>query len=395
MATVLFAWELGGALGHLMVISPIAKALAASGHRMVVAAKDIASARRVLGEKIELLPTPRSDIPLVFPQQQTYAHLLANVGFGDDSILESHNAAWKTIYDLVRPNLIILNFSPVALLAARGVPARRATLGPGFFVPPDVDPLPAFRPDQTLDWKEIDKVEAGLLARVNNLLKRWRQPPLARLGQLFSQVDQIFLLAYPELDHFPNRGSAEYFGTVNDGIVGGIDPVWPEGPGRKIFVYVRNFPNFPQLLQALNDSSQPTLIYAGALDAAIRDRFTSRTLRFATDRLNMEKVAEACDVAVTYGGFTSTATVLRAGKPVLVVPFTEEQGIVARMVHQQHGAGLGAFSDQPQMFASRLKLVLEDPRYAAAAGRLAEKLKRIDLAEKHREIVRRIQAMLI
>ncbi len=39
MSTILFAWELGGGLGHLVQLRPPAEALAARGHRVLAAVR--------------------------------------------------------------------------------------------------------------------------------------------------------------------------------------------------------------------------------------------------------------------------------------------------------------------------------------------------------------------
>ena len=394
MGTVLFTWELGGGLGHLMLISPITRALQAGGHRVALAVKDVAAARRSLGDcNVGLLATPRSQFTVPFPRQQTHTHLLANIGFNDTTILESHAEAWRTLYRALQPDLIVFVNSPVALLAAQGMTARRAIMGVGFFVPPDAYPLPAFRSDEPLDWKKINEIEDSLLHRANTLLQSWHQPPLQRMAQLYTRIDELFLTTHPELDHFPNRGPVEYWGPINAGHVGGKDPVWPTTTGKKIFAYLRNFPALPQLLQAVKDSSQPTIVFGERLDPAVVNEFSSGNIRFEHDRLNIAKVADQCDLAITHAGLTTTAMILKAAKPVLVVPLTEEQGMVARRIHSS-GAGLGVLPDQPAEFGPRLKLILDDARYRAGAQKLAEKLGNIDLEQKQAEIVKRLTAML-
>ena len=42
MATVLFAWELGGGLGHMMQMAPLARALVRRGHRVYTALREVA-----------------------------------------------------------------------------------------------------------------------------------------------------------------------------------------------------------------------------------------------------------------------------------------------------------------------------------------------------------------
>jgi hypothetical protein len=45
MATILLAWELGGGLGHVMSMRPLAEGLARRGHRVVAVLRDLSSAR--------------------------------------------------------------------------------------------------------------------------------------------------------------------------------------------------------------------------------------------------------------------------------------------------------------------------------------------------------------
>src|SRR5207253_1351185 len=109
--------------------------------------------------------------------------------------------------------------SPTALLASRGLPARRALIGSGFCCPPGeegdgiwgvIRPISAAAADRA----RLRGDEDGVLARVNRVLNRWRLPPLRRLGELYTEVDENFLTTFPELDHFPQRRGAGYWGPV-------------------------------------------------------------------------------------------------------------------------------------------------------------------------------------
>lgn len=44
MSTILFAWELGAGLGHLMQMRPLVHALLEQGHRVAAASKDLSLA---------------------------------------------------------------------------------------------------------------------------------------------------------------------------------------------------------------------------------------------------------------------------------------------------------------------------------------------------------------
>lgn len=67
MSTILFAWELGGGLGHLMQMRPIAHGLLARGHRIAAALKDLFRARQVFGPDVPLLQAPIPKPPATNP----------------------------------------------------------------------------------------------------------------------------------------------------------------------------------------------------------------------------------------------------------------------------------------------------------------------------------------
>ena len=119
MSRILLTWELGLGLGHLMRLRPIALELAARGHELLLAARDLSKVRNVFGEcKISYLPAPccsyrSGNVDLLV----TYADLLANVGFGDRSLLAAHVEAWRNLFTLTQPNLMVCDHSPTALLS--------------------------------------------------------------------------------------------------------------------------------------------------------------------------------------------------------------------------------------------------------------------------------------
>jgi UDP:flavonoid glycosyltransferase YjiC (YdhE family) len=147
------------------------------------------------------------------------------------------------------------------------------------------------------------------------------------------------------------------------------------------------------LLAAIGRSGQPALVYVSDVPASVLTHFASNNVRFETERLNIAKITAGCDIAITNAGLATAAMMLRSGKPMFMVPITEEQAIVARLV-LAHGAGLGTFPDRPETFAPRLKLVLEDPRYREGAARLSAQLQKVDLAANLQLIIQRTLALL-
>ena len=140
MATILLAWELGAGLGHFMNLRPLAEGDVRRGHRVVAVLRDLSATRQFLTDPaVEILQAPfkHARIRDIEPTC-TYAQILHNCGFGDAAELATMAEAWRKLYDFVRPDLIIFDHAPTALLASAGYPVRRALIGTGFFSPPDL-----------------------------------------------------------------------------------------------------------------------------------------------------------------------------------------------------------------------------------------------------------------
>lgn len=104
---VLFVWELGGGLGHLMQMLPLARDLVRRGHRVAVALRHLSqSAADVFGRcGVSFLQAPfRSTGALAFPRPANFAHLLANVGFARDGELFLLANSWRNLMRLVKPD---------------------------------------------------------------------------------------------------------------------------------------------------------------------------------------------------------------------------------------------------------------------------------------------------
>jgi hypothetical protein len=208
MATIFLTWELGGGMGHLVNLAPLARGLRRAGHRVVAALRDLSRAERMFGglglvyfqAPVKTRPTP----DLIQPQR-SLPHILHNSGFGDPLELKALAEAWRNLFLSVRPDLVVFDHSPTALLAARGIPARRVLIGTGFFCPADEYPLPDLRPWLPPEPERLRQDENRVLSHANGVLTAWSQPPLERLSQLYREVDENFLTSFPELEHDAGR----------------------------------------------------------------------------------------------------------------------------------------------------------------------------------------------
>jgi hypothetical protein len=176
--------------------------------------------------------------------------------------------------------------------------------------------------------------EEHVLAEVNDYLDSAHKPQLPQLSTLYDQVDATLLTTLPEIDHYPQRKSGDYYGTWLKG--DGPPPEWPQAEGKRVFAYLRNFDSLPVLLNLLAKSKLPTLAVIPDCPKPLLD-IRCDNVRIQKEPVSLQRAAEECDLAVHYGGHSTTLQLLLAGKPLFLLPLLLEQRITAQRV-----ADLGA-----------------------------------------------------
>jgi hypothetical protein len=420
MGTVLIAWELGGGLGHLMQLAPIARGLAARGHRVFAALRYLDWAERVFGCRVAtLLSAPWATTPAerqVKPPVN-WAHILHNMGWHDGGQLRGLLAAWRGLFELVKPDVVIFDHAPTALLAARGLPPGKAVIGSGFCVPPDEvgRPLRNLRPWVKANHGEpaaVQAFEREMLGRVNGILRDYGAPALERVTQLYGEADETFLATVPELDHYGVRAGANYWGPFcgigNHG--GGViaerpltpafSPEYSGAGGRTklVFAYLKNFPALPALIDALEAGGHPTVAVCDGVPADVRAKFAAaRFVRVADGPLDLGHVVRECDLAVLNAGHGATAAMLRAGVPALLVPIHLEQGMLARAAVRNTGAVVEASYKDGDALVRRLNEMLQPgnfERHREAARQFAAKYEEMDEGTQVERLVARVEELM-
>jgi len=174
MVSILLAWELGGGLGHVTQLVPLAKGLQSAGHQVFVALRELPCAAGLLDNLgIALLQSPykppTDNPPIATPRN--FAHVLWNAGFGDPAELQVLTEAWSDLLDSVNPDMIVFDHAPTALLAARGRKVKRVVIGNGFCCPPDCSPLSDLRSWMPPEAEALQEAERHVLDCMNRVLE--------------------------------------------------------------------------------------------------------------------------------------------------------------------------------------------------------------------------------
>jgi hypothetical protein len=366
MKTVLCVWELGGNLGHLSNFRvPVGLALAA-GYRVVLAARDLRNAKVVFGDlPITYLQAPfKQTHTTPSPVFLSYTHLLAHQCCSSAGDLLTYLQAWRALYALVQPDVVLFEHSPTALIAARGLHFRKVTVGSSFTAPvPDPSPGAPFlvfpitprTPDVLAQLLQDD---TALLTTINTALQALDAPSMDGLHTIFSQVDDTLAMTIPQLDHFGAKPGMLYLGVEAPHAYAA--PVWPDGDGPRVFGYLSVFASIERLLQDVHASGACALLFVRNLPPALRAQYSGPRMRFIDHPVDLAEVARHVSWVVHCGNHSTAATFAAAGVPQLIIPLHQEQLFLALRLVSYGGAAM-AFQDQ-NAYAAAISAVQNNPR---------------------------------
>ena len=322
----------------------------------------------------------------------SFAEILLGCGYADPRVLSRLLARWRELLSEWKADLVVADFAPTALLAARTLGIPRVTYGNGFFLPPRRAPLPPFRIDEPVDPARVARADAAALASVNTALAEVGSAPLGRLADLFDS-EEDFLCTFPEIDHYGTRDTAGYWGPRLRSDLGHVVD-WPKGRGKQVFVYVK--PALPQL-DALIDllASRPhrVLAFIPGLDAARRSRLASPARRVVDRPVRIDAAFRGCDLLVSHGGEIAAGAAC-SGVPALLFPSHYEQFLLSLRLQQLGCARWLPVNAGASAVAEAFDGLLASPRAPAMARAFAQRYPAYSPVEQRRRIVQRIEAIL-
>jgi len=272
MRTILFIWELGSGLGHLLPFQQVCHYLDSDEYKIYIASRNIPLAKEVFEKpNINFIEAPFENINTNQPLNATcYTDLLISDGFNNNQILMERVIKWNEIYSLVKPDIIIFDHSPSALLSALSFSFKKIIIGSGFLCPPSGNPFGDFfehfpnlnqNPDITFRQNYI-------LNNCNDVLQKISQPPIKYISDLYSQANETFITSFKEFDHFPSREEGNFIGVRH--CDSGIIPSWPDTTGMRVFIYLKPFAQLAPLIELLAQSDLSIIFYTGSFNPKFR-----------------------------------------------------------------------------------------------------------------------------
>jgi UDP:flavonoid glycosyltransferase YjiC (YdhE family) len=367
MASVLIAWELGEAYGHLATCLRLAEGLRRRGHTVVLALKDVRlPAMQVAAPGVTVVPAPLTpQYPADRVAPVNYAGVLLCSGFAQAHDVAARLAAWQGLIELARAEVLVADHAPTALLAAHLAGIAHLAIGNGFAVPPAHSPWPSIRPWEDVSEAALVAAETTLDAVTAAALRMLGRSVAVRMRDLYGARD--VLATFAELDHYGERPDACYVGVIASA-PRAIPVAWQHREGLKLLAYLRPaVPGFAAILQGLARLDAEVLCVAPGLAPAAARRLATRHLRIALAPVALPPLLAEADLAIGYGNSGFSTQALLAGVPLLMRPRHVEQAIFAQRV-EAVGAGrlLGGPIDADGV-AAAVRALLDQPACREAA----------------------------
>ncbi len=385
MATLLGTWELGQGYGHIAHLAPVAAALNAQGHRMVVAARNPATAKAAPGAPFAAVIEPPVYHPAARqPETLNYAQVIGDGGFADLSAMRLMVRRWLQIFDAVKPAALLAEHAPVSLLAAHvaGLPA--AMLGAGFLVPPPVQPLPSLMPWKGHDAAVLLAAGSAADASVRAICAEFGAPALDSVAALMGR-GPAYLTTWPEVDPYGPR-AVTYYGTMNGFRVDGRAD-WPAGAGPRTFVYFPfAHPAAGALVEALTLLGWPTLWHSVGAEAPP----LPANIVHSPQPLDMPATLGEAALLISRGGHATSCEAILAGRPNMVLPDSLDTVLIGRKLTANHLGGATVQREGPGI-AAAVEAMMQNAAIAtsvaAAATRYAPYRGDLAAAQLARRIV--------
>jgi hypothetical protein len=350
---ILLAWESGAGRGHIVTLRTVADALG-DGF-------EFDASLCVMDHAAELEPV----CSLVFPgarlftdpavrgapgalRTATWGEFLGDTGFRDPQFLVTQVKWWQEVLAGRAIDMVIADYAPCALLAARSMGINAVTVGTGYGIPPQgLDRFPVFLPEYNACLYD----EAEMVATINSALLPLGVPALTYLSDVYRRSHEL-IRTLDILDPYTGMRDLPLMPPV-------ADVAQPAAsPGDEIFIYFSTTElQDAGVIEAVTTLGLPVRAFCPGIAPDLAARFVAAGVRLESRPVPVEQIAERSRMIVHSGQHGILCLGLASGLPQVAIPQHLEQLYHARRCEE---AGAGRVVNKADRAPDRLRSIIRE-----------------------------------
>lgn len=369
MARILLAWELGGGNGHVVRFERLIREFQNRGHTIIAAIPYAKHADRLslAQDCIKIVPQwPSSIVRRRDPRGIswiTYGDMLASIIFTDANEIAERISTWRRVYDETKADVVIADYAPGAVLAARDF-MDCVNIGDGYTLPPhEMDNFPLlWRAGSTLKHQEADVAE-----RISSALIRFGATPLVNYPDMNAATAHA-TMTVPVLDVYSEFRTGGWLGAGPFT----FPESRPESRGG-LFAYFYETRQFDtNLIGGLVQSRVGGTIMIPNILRRNRKVLSEAGFQTPKELQPLNEVLENARVLVHHGGMGTAVAGIAKGVPQLIIHGDLEKYHIGKAIA---GAGAGLELKEKtataQQICEAIQTLVHDPAYLDRALQLA------------------------
>ena len=315
---VVICWEMGAGQGHVVPLSRIAETLTHRGFDIVKAYFCLLDYAAMLAPHmrgpVRLAPAfAGRDMPSTQPslRHASFGDFLGNLGYDSHERLARQIGLWRCLLEEDQPDLVIGDYSPTALLAARSLGITTVATGPPYCLPPShLAEFPLRYPGIAAPRYS----ETALLATLNSVLSSFGGEALSAFPQVL-EADLTGVGSLRQIDCYDGKRAVPLLPPFNPG----VPPAATRG--NEVIAYLSApGPIEDPVWEALASLNLPLLILTPRLDEDVRKKLQRPGISVSHTFLQLEEIAARCRVLVSNGNHGILCAGARAALPLVCLP---------------------------------------------------------------------------
>ena len=326
---VLLAYECVSGLGHLTRLADVARRLKRHGIESILASFRLDDADRFADSFDRVVQAPVW--PMHFAQERSipantgpsFATALANMGFREARYIAANQRAWGAMFDDWKPDVVIADFAPGAILAAKGRCPSLQIGGPFSTPALDQDLFPPFMSDQSVDGV----LEQEILSAIEIAARQLGRPVPEGLHDAVI-ADESLPMGFAEFDPYLHCRHEPLLSP---------DMVSPRqlqrGSGDTVFAYLPEWMQHNDVLMAtLCALKTPVRLFVPNLDEKLAHDLRSRNVVSVAEPFSVEEIAHSAVAFLHHGGLGACQIGLIAGAPQIALEADREKMVNGRAI---------------------------------------------------------------